>query len=217
MAAYPLLLTVMASSGDVASIAFYSPMLSAFSIIIISFLKKIIFPLLIAIMVFSMVGVASNNIKLKKTTSSLRTLTDTLTGALFGLYLTVLGVGGLSVGTADGTLGKMAKYFLKGYVPVLGVYLTDGLDMLTLTMNAIKNGIGIAACVALLGLILSPVIKIATLSLTFKFAAAVSEPLGAEKTSDLLEDLSKSVGRLNIVLLGLAFSAAMLLVVTISG
>ena len=216
MAAYPILLTIMSVQGDVASIAFYSPLLSSFSLIIIAFLRQIIMPVLLALPVFSIVGRLSDSIRLSRMTSALRGLADTLTGSLFGLFMTFMGVGGISAGTADGAINRFAKYFFKGYVPVLGVYMTDGLDMLSLSLSTVRSAIGVVATMALLSVVILPLVRIVLLSLVFRFSAALAEPLGATRLADILEDLAKCVSRMSMVLLGLGLASAMMLIFVVA-
>ena len=71
---YPLMLTLMATSGGTLSASVCRPAVAFFSTSIVSLIRSVIFPITIAILVFSMAGNLSSELKIGKFTSFFKSI-----------------------------------------------------------------------------------------------------------------------------------------------
>ncbi len=126
-------------------------------------------------------------------------------GLTFGLFVTFATVQGVSGATVDNATLAATRKLVAGNVPVLGEYLSDGLDIALVGCGLVKNGLGIAAMVVVLIATLAPVMKLAAFLLLTKFTAAVGEAVGDKKISAMLTGIGKSTGLLVSALAGVTF------------
>ena len=109
---------------------------------------------------------------------------------------------------------NVAKFAVSSYVPVLGGYLSDGLDLLTASVVLVKNALGYVGAIVLCSIVLFPIVKVVVFSL--KLTSAVCEPLGDTRTSNLLFAVSKNTNLLITALAGVAFAFFLLVMLMIS-
>ena len=82
--AFPILLTILTAIGGVTSVSVYQPAVAVLSGTIINVFTKILMPIFIFRLVFSIVGNLSNNVKLDKFTSFFSSLFKWIIGGVFG-------------------------------------------------------------------------------------------------------------------------------------
>lgn len=141
---------------------------------------------------FCVVGNVSKTVKLDKLSKLIKSASTWLVGIAFGLFATFLTVQGVTGGAVDKFGFNVAKFAVSSYVPVLGGYLSDGLDLLTASVVLVKNALGYVGAIVLCSIVLFPIVKVVVFSLTLKLTSAVCEPLGDTRTSNLLFAVSKT-------------------------
>lgn len=97
-------------------------------------------------------------------------------------------------------------------IPGLGGSASAVTSMFLGSAVVIKNGIGVAALVILLILCLGPLIKMGALTLLYKLAGAVVEPISDKRVCNCISSVGEGAGLLMKVL----FSAMMMFMVTIA-
>ena len=80
----------------------------------------------------------------------------------------------------------------------------------------VKNALGYTGAIVLCAIVLFPLVKVVVFSLTIKLTAAICEPLGDTRTSNLLFSVSKNMNLLVTALAGVAFMFFLLLMLLIS-
>lgn len=165
---------------------------------------------------FCVVGNVSKTVKLDKLSKLIKSASTWLVGIAFGLFATFLTVQGVTGGAVDKFGFNVAKFAVSSYVPVLGGYLSDGLDLLTASVVLVKNALGYVGAIVLCSIVLFPIVKVVVFSLTLKLTSAVCEPLGDTRTSNLLFAVSKNTNLLITALAGVAFAFFLLVMLMIS-
>ncbi|MGI6701654.1 MAG: stage III sporulation protein AE [Christensenellales bacterium] len=217
---FPIMLTLVTSLGGSVTVTVYQGSLAVLSLLITSLLSKIIIPAFLAVIVFSVVGNMSSNVKLDKLASTIKSGAEWLMGISFGLYMIVLAFQGVGGAAFDGISVKAMKFMMSSYVPILGGYLSEGFDVIMASCVLIKNAVGITAIMLIISTILFPVIKILILTLGLKLTASILEPVADKRISDFLYLVSKSTSLLISAVLGIGLiliSSVMLLIVTCNG
>ncbi len=207
----PVLLTLMTAIGGNVSVGIYQPTVAVLSGSIISVFTKILLPIFIVSMVFSIVGNLSNNIKLDKFSSFFSSLFKWIIGIVFTIFSAFLAIQGISAGSVDGISIKTAKYTIKNSVPVVGSYLADGFNLIIASSVLIKNSVGLCGLIVLLATILVPVLKLVIYMFALKLASAILQPISDPKISNFISMLSKNVYLLIVLILGCAFSYVLIL------
>ena len=187
----PILLSLIAIGGLVVTSSTMSPVfIGGISIINVIF-KKIIFTLITLGFCVLVVDNLSENIKLKKFADLLKKANVVIVGLLFTIYLGLISIQGLYVTSFDKFTVKSAKFAVGSFIPVIGNFISDSVDILLSSSILIKNVFGVVGLVLLIGVCLIPMVKIFTIILVYKIGAALVEPIGEENISSFMDEASK--------------------------
>ncbi len=201
----PILITLMTATGAAASAGVYTPTVAVLGSGMTGIVTYIAFPALLMGMVFDIIDSISTSVKLGKTADFFRSCCKWFLGTAFFIFVTVIGVSGITASVRDGISLRAARFAVSKYIPVIGGYLSQGFDFLMAGNVLIKNAIGSSA-VILIVLTVTPIIsKIAVFTLTLKLTAAIAEPLGGEKFSGVLTSISKSSSLIATTVIAMAF------------
>ena len=201
----PILLTLMVTMGAAASSSVYQPAVALLSNGVMQIFTYVIMPIFIITMIFSVVGNLSATTKYDKFVGFFSSLYKWILGITFTVFLGFLSIQGITAGTHDSISIRATKFTMSSYVPILGGYLSQGFDLILASSLLVKNAVGIAGLYLMFSVILGPIIKIAVLSLGFKLAAAVTQPLNDGRISNFLTSITKSFQMLIAILIGVAF------------
>lgn len=204
-AIFPILLTLLTAIGGTASTAVYQPAMALLTGTILNLFTYILLPIFIFSVVFSVVSNLSNSVKLDKFTSFFNSTFKWLTGLIFTVFTAFLSIQGIAAGSVDGISIRTAKYAIKSYIPILGSYISDGMGIILLSSNLIKNAVGATGLFLLLATILSPLIELILFMLALKLIAGIIEPLGNKQIANFISSLSKSMVLLIVLIIGIAF------------
>lgn len=204
-AAFPVLLTLLTALGSVTSASVYRPMTAVLATGVTSVVTSVVLPLFIAATTVGIIGHLSKNVKLSKLTSFFKSCADFILGGIFGIFATFLSVQGLTGAIADTVSVKTAKFALQSYVPLLGGYLSDGFDLVLAGLVLIKNSAGLVVTLLIFSAIIVPVVEIAVFSLGLKLVGGLIEPFSDERFSAMLGGVSKNLGVLIAIVLGVGF------------
>ncbi len=204
-AVFPPLLTLMSALGGSVSTAVYKPQLALFSTLAASIVTTVVLPLFIVSVIFSVVGNLTESVKLDKLQSAIRYISTWVLSLTFGLYILYITVTGITGGLVDTVSVKAARFMVSSYVPILGGYLSQGFDLITASLVLIKNSLGVAGVLITLGIIITPVIKLVTLTLGLKLIAGILESIADKKLSNFLSGVADCTTQLIGALLGTGF------------
>lgn len=216
-AAFPVLLTLMAGIGGAVSVKAYQPAVALLSGGVVEIVSAVVLPLFIFTLVFSVVGNLSKSVRLGKLTDFFKSASTTVLAVTFTVFTAFLAVQGLTAGSFDGVSIRAAKFATKSYIPILGGYLADGLDLILAGSVLIKNSVGVAGLLLLLSTVLMPLLQILGVCFGFKIVAAVIEPVSDSRLTSFLTGIAKSMNMLIAALLAVAFMyfiSVMLLIFT---
>ena len=217
---FPILLTLTTLLGGVTSSAVFKPMMSTLVTVITVFVSRLIIPMFIASIAFSIVGNLTKSVKLDKLTEFFKSSATYILGGGFGIFIAFLTFQGLTGGVIDSISVKTAKFAMQSYIPILGGYLSDGFDLMMASIVLIKNSVGVIGLLMLLSVIVLPTVKIILLSLGLKLASGIIEPISDSKFSKMLSDVSSNMTLLIISLVGVGFMfllTVMLVIYTCNG
>ena len=206
---FPLLITLMAASGQTATAAICQPTVAFLSSTVLSVIDRVIFPLTLTILAFSMVGNLSSDIKLGKFAAFFKSINKWLIGitvSVFGLFFSVQGIVAASY---DGITRRVAKYAIGTGVPIIGGFLSGGFDLAVAGSILIKNSLGALGIFLIISVLFEPLTLLITVNVLLRLTSAITQPFGDSKISDFL---SQTADDLNYCTAGLLLSAFMYVV-----
>ena len=190
---YPILLTLMAASGGAVSAGIYRPAVAFLSSAVCEMFTAVVLPTSVVVIVLTFVGSLSDEVRTSKLGDFFKSVNKWLIGLALGLLGIFLTVQGITAAQYDGISLRAAKYLVSGSVPIVGGFLSGGLDLVLAGSALIKNAVGSFAVFLLFGAILRPVLLFAAFQLFLRLSAAVAEPVGG-RVSAFLSRLASDCG-----------------------
>lgn len=213
---FPPLLTALSALGGHTTTATLQPFMAILSGGIITLINSLIVPIFMATTVLAIVGNLSKEVRLDKLAKSFKSFGSFVLGGVFSLFISFITAQGIATSAFDGVTFNASKFMVSSYVPILGGYLSDGYDLAFAGIVLLKNSIGLVGTFILIATVAFPVCKMAVLSLAMKFTAAIIEPLGEKRISNMLMMTSKNLSLLIAAAMGVAFMFLILIMLAIS-
>lgn len=201
---YPILLTLMAASGGSVSAGVFRPAVAFLSSAVCEMFTAIVLPASVVVIVLAFVGNLSPDVRTEKLGDLFKSINKWLIGLTLGLLTLFLTVQGIASSQYDGLSLRAIKYLVSGSVPIVGGFLSGGLDLVLAGSALIKNAVGSFAVFLLFGALLRPVLLFAAFQLFLRLCAAATEPVGG-KVSAFLSRLATDSGFFLAGLLCIAF------------
>jgi stage III sporulation protein AE len=184
----PVLMTLLAATGGLASAAGLQPTLIIMSRVLAAVVERAILPTILGAAVLVML----NHLALEKNLTSLINFLKSLCKWAMGTVMTALtaivSIQGVSLAGYDGISIRTAKYTVDTIVPVVGGMFSDLVELMTAGSVMVKNAVGTLGLITLLALIAQPLITLLSYMLAVRLSAALAGPLGAERIGRCLED-----------------------------
>lgn len=201
---FPIMLTLMATSGGTVSAAIYRPTVAFLSNAIVSLVTEVVFPITLTIIAFSMAGNLLKEMKFEKFTAFFKSINKWIIGgsvSVFGLFFTLQG---LTAASYDGIAKRAAKYAIGTGVPIVGGFLSGGFDLAVAGSVLIKNSLGSMSVFLMISVLFEPLIFLIATNFLLRLTSAITQPLGESRVSDFL---SSTADNLNYCVAGLLFTA----------
>ena len=125
-------------------------------------------------------------------------------GLALGIFSIFLSIQGISAAQYDGISLRAAKYVISGSIPIVGGFLSGGVEIVVAGSALIKNALGSFALFLLFGVLLRPVLLFAALQLFLRLSAAATEPAGG-KISAFLSKMAGDTGYFLAAILSVGF------------
>lgn len=201
----PILITLTVLTGGSASGAVYQPSALFLSSGAIEIVNGLIFPATIAVVLLNFMSKLNPEITFTGVASLIKSVMKWVIGltvAVFGLFITVQGS---ATSLFNGIFFKVTKYLVGNSVPIVGNFLSAGVDMVVMAGSLVRSSVGILGIILLLSEIIQPVLLLAAFSVMLKVCGAIVQPLGEKVSFALFTDLSKDVEYLIAGILTVAF------------
>ncbi|GIQ70689.1 stage III sporulation protein AE [Xylanibacillus composti] len=193
IAMIPLLLTVLASMGNIVTVSVMHPLIVFMIHTIGTLIYSVVFPLLFFSAVLHIVSSLSDKYKVTQLATLLRNISVGILGVCLTVFLGVVSVQGISAGTTDGVTLRTAKYVTGNFVPVVGRMLSDASDTVIGASLLVKNAIGLFGVIVIVLLCIFPALKILALALIYNLSAAILQPLGDSPIMQGLKTIGQSM------------------------
>ncbi|WP_128896727.1 stage III sporulation protein AE [Longirhabdus pacifica] len=189
----PLLLTLLASMGNLVTVSLLHPLIVLMIHTIGTLIYTVIFPLLFFSAVLSIVSSITENYKVTYLANLLKNISIAILGIVLSVFLGVVSVQGTTSAAVDGVTIRTAKYITGNFVPVVGRMFSEASDTVIGASLLVKNSIGIVGVIIVVFLCAFPAIKIMALALIYNLSAALVQPLGSSPIGDCLRTIGKNM------------------------
>jgi stage III sporulation protein AE len=216
LAMVPLLLTLLAGTGSVATVAVLHPLIVFMIHTVGTVIHLFVFPLLFFSAVLHLVSSISDRYSVTQLANLLRNVGAGVMGVMFTVFLGVLSLQGLTSAAVDGVAVRTAKFVAGNFIPVVGKMFSDATDTVLTASMLVKNAVGLVGVIILLFLCAFPAIKILTLALIYNVAGAVLQPLGNSPVVTCLQTIGKTLVFVfaALAVVGLMFFLAVTIILT---
>ena len=201
----PILITLTVLTGGSASGAVYQPSALFLSGGAIEVVTGLIFPATIAVILLNFLSKLNPDISFTGVSALIKSVmkwTIGLTVAIFSLFITVQGS---ASSLFNGIFFKVTKYLVGNSVPIVGNFLSAGVDMVVMAGSLVRSSVGMLGIILLLSEIIQPVLLLSAFSLMLKICGAIVQPLGEKVSYALFSELSKDIEFLIAGILMVAF------------
>lgn len=208
----PVLITLLVLIGFPITSTVLNPIFIGGVTFINIIFKKFLFVSIALAFAILVVNNLSKSIKLKKLSLFIKQINLVSIGAMFTIYLGLVSMQGLYVKSIDNFAVKTTKYAIGNFIPVVGNFVSDSVDMLLSSSQLIKGVFGGIGLVLLVAICLIPIIKILSIIFVYKVSAIVVEPIGEDSISSFLNE----VANLMIVMLACIIAITIMFFVTVA-
>lgn len=217
LALLPLMLSMMAAFGNIASVAFFNPILLLFIQFSGFIVGKVVLPLFFLSAVLSIISTFNPEYNVSRLANLLKQAAFFILGGFLTLFLSVMSLQGVTAAVSDGVALRAAKFVTSNFIPVVGRMFTDAADTVFSASVLLKNAIGLTGVIAILVITLFPALKVLVLSLIFKFSAAILQPIADGPIVDAIDTMGKHILYIFTALLAVSimffFALVMLVIV----
>lgn len=205
----PLLITLMLTTGSFVSAGVVKPILLFLIQFIGNFILDFILPLVLIGTVLAIVSKISNQIRTDKLAKFLKSASVWLLGIIMTAFVTILSLEGSITETVDGVAAKTTKAAVSTVIPVVGKILGDATDAVIGCAGILKNAVGFVGILVILGICITPIIKLSLLSFTYYIASCVCQPIADERIIGLLDSLGDTFK----ILLAILFCVSVMIII----
>ena len=175
-------------------------------------MKTFVLPALFAATILTLINCLTEKDYVNKLAKLIRNAAVTLTGLLLVILAGIINLQGLLTDASDGLLLSTARYSLSTFIPIVGGFTSDTVELFLRCMSTIKSVVGVFGIIIILILLLTPLIKIMVIALIYKITGALAEPMTDSKISAGLNEMGSCVISIGAIM----FFTALLFIMFIS-
>lgn len=205
----PLLITLMLTTGNIASAGITEPIILFIITFIGNFITTVLIPFILIANVLGIVSKVSPRVQVDKLAKFFNSSVVWVLGIVLTIFVGVLSVEGSLSSTVDGITAKTAKAAVTNFIPVVGKILGDAVDTVIGCSNVLKNAVGIVGVIVIICICIGPIIKLAVLMALYYLAGAICQPIADEKIVKLLDQMGDTFK----MLLAIMCSVSVMLIV----
>lgn len=196
----PIMIPLLVSMGGLSSGSLLDPVIigavTGFNFI----MQHVVLPLVFLSAIFILINSITEKDYVKKLSVFLRKTAIFITGLTVTIFTGITAIQGVVTKSADGILMNTARFSIDNFVPIVGGFAADSLDMVISCIGLIKNAVGIMGIVIILSLLIVPVIKILAVAVVYKITAIAAEPIATKNISDGLSEIGSAAVTMTVVL-----------------
>ncbi|MBE6033917.1 MAG: stage III sporulation protein AE [Clostridiales bacterium] len=205
----PILIPLLISIGGITTGSILNPVIVGSITLFNTILQNFILPAIFISSIFILVNSLTDRDYVNKLAVFLRSVATFATGLCVTFFAGITAIQGFVSESADGVLINTARYSVNNFVPIVGGFAADSIDMVLSCIGVIKNGISIFGVILIVSLLAIPLIKLMAIAVIYKITAIIIEPIGNKQVSGCMNEMGNAVITMAVVL----FLAALMFLV----
>jgi stage III sporulation protein AE len=158
-----------------------------------SLVKNVVFPLIFLAVGLDIVDNITDEFNISGLASLIRQGSLGSLGVITTVFLAAIVTQGTVSAVSDGITIRTAKYLTGSFVPVIGGFLSNALDVVVGGSLLIKNALGLFSVIIILLFCSFSIIKLVVLVFIYRLAAVIIQPLEDGKIVDCLNKLANNL------------------------
>ena len=211
-ASIPVLITLLVSSGNFASGGALQPILVMVVQVSATIIKNVLIPLIVFSTIISIVDNVSDKIQITRFSAFLKHITQWSLGIILTVFVAIVSLQGSLGAVVDGVTSKTAKFAINTFIPVAGKYLADAADTVIGCALLIKNAVGVAILIGIIGICLIPIVEMLAVILIYRLTCVLLEPLADGRIIKCVGEVASSM----TYILGTVASVAFMFLITVT-
>jgi stage III sporulation protein AE len=211
-ASIPVLITLLVSSGNFASGGALQPILVMVVQVSATIIKNVLIPLIVLSTIISIVDNVSDKIQITRFSAFLKHITQWSLGIILTVFVAIVSLQGSLGAVVDGVTSKTAKFAINTFIPVAGKYLADAADTVIGCTLLIKNAVGVAILIGIIGICLIPIVEMLAVILIYRVTCVLLEPLAEDRIIKCVGEVASSM----TYILGTVASVAFMFLITVT-
>lgn len=195
-ASIPVMVTLLISTGNVASGSIFHPLVISSIQIGTAIIKNTVLPLVFFVSVLQVISNISEDFKIDSLVELAYSIIKWILRGIVTLFIGIMGIHGLTTPFVDGTINKAAKSMTSAFIPVVGEALSGTVDLVMNCGVIVKNSYTIGIIIVLLLISAVPLIKVFLCMVVYQLTAAIIEPIFDKRIANCLSGMGKATGYL---------------------
>lgn len=185
----PILITLMMYTGSMITSGVIEPIILFMINFIGNMIQSIIIPLVLIFTSLVVISKLSDKVQIEKLSKFLKSGIVWVLGIVLTIFVGVVSLEGTMSSSVDGITAKTTKAIVSSAIPVVGKILSDSVDTVLGCGIILKNAVGLVGVIVVIGICIMPIIKLATITISYKLLTSVTEPIADKKITSLLEQI----------------------------
>ncbi len=208
----PILIILMIATGSIVSATIIQPIILFTITFVTNLITNLIIPLVLVSTALGIISQISDKIQIDKLSKFLKSTGIWILGIIMTLFVGITSLETSLTSSVDDVTSKTAKAAVSNCIPVVGKILGDAVETVIGCSGILKSSIGILGVIIIIGICITPIIKLTVLLVMYYLVAAVCQPIADPKIIKLLEQM----GDVFKILLGLIISVSVMLIIGIT-
>ncbi len=208
----PLLITLMVTTGSIASASMLQPILLFIITLIGNFIKDVIIPIVLVSTALGIISKISDRLQIDKLSKFFKSSVVWVLGVVLTLFVGIVSLEGTLSSSVDGITAKTTKAAVSSFIPVVGKILGDAVDTVIGCSLILKNALGIVGVVVIIAICVKPIIKLVILMAMYYLGASLCQPIADGKIIKLLDQMGDTFK----LLLGILCSVSVMLIIGVT-
>lgn len=208
----PLLITLMVTTGSIASASILQPILLFIITLIGNFIKDVIIPIVLVSTALGIISKISDRLQIDKLSKFFKSSVVWVLGVVLTLFVGIVSLEGTLSSSVDGITAKTTKAAVSSFIPVVGKILGDAVDTVIGCSSILKNALGIVGVVVIIAICVKPIIKLVILMAMYYLGASLCQPIADGKIIKLLDQMGDTFK----LLLGILCSVSVMLIIGVT-
>ena len=185
----PILISLMLFTGSITTTTIMEPLILFIINFIGTLIQNLLIPITLIVAALSIVSKVSDKVQIDNLSKFMKSGVVWVLGIVLTIFVGILSLEGTLSSSIDGVTAKTAKAVVSSAIPVVGKILGDAVDSVLGCGVVLKSAVGFVGVIVIVGICIIPILKLAVLTIAYKLAASVTEPIADGKIVKLLDQM----------------------------